>query len=652
VRADELEIGRFLRLSEDEGQISLHGRRQIFLDVDALGRLRKEIVGSLGSDRGRTVLTRFGFACGYRDAKWLRDLHPWDSDGEWFLAGFRLLTIEGMGQARVIRLEMDRGAGTFLCEAECEQSYEAEQHLFHVGASDHPVCWTLTGYLSGYASAYFGDEVHFLEEVCAGAGSQRCRVVGRTVAEWGDAIRSHLRYLEESNVGAELTLAHDELAEANKRLEQTLHDLQAQYANLRVINEMNHQVMQETEVDRLLENALRLLIAHMHSAGGIAYLHDEASGNLRLQAAVSMPDEILELVRVQRVHPEAETMAARAAARRQMVIVDDLHESPIFLDLKTASLAAGFHSLVSIPLCAGPRLVGVLTLVASRPRHFASHEMGTLQILANELAIGVRSVQSRLELVEANRDLERQKAIAEEANRAKSGFLAKMSHELRTPLNAIIGFSQILEDNLAGELDAEASRLALFINQSGTNLLRLINDILDLTRIEAGRLELTPAPTDLRTVIARSCEFVRLQAERKGLEVRTSIDPAVPPCLVLDGDKLQQVLVNLLGNAVKFTDTGRIELSARVRRDPARLILSARDTGIGIAPEHHLTIFEEFRQVEPMGRRSLGGAGLGLAISRRLVELMGGTIRIESVPGEGSTFTVDLPLEESRPAVA
>jgi PAS domain S-box-containing protein len=232
---------------------------------------------------------------------------------------------------------------------------------------------------------------------------------------------------------------------------------------------------------------------------------------------------------------------------------------------------------------------------------------------------------------------------ARQADRLKALFLASVSHELRTPLTSIIGYVEMLQKGVYGSPSDRMREPLDFMRQSSITLLRLINDILDFSRAEAGHLKLDLQPVDLLRAAANVVGQLQPQLSERGLALEFDVPPGLP-LVQGNGARLEQVLTNLLSNAVKFTEAGQITLRARCGE--GRVLLSVGDTGIGIAPEHHELIFQEFRRVEPAGRRS-GGTGLGLAISRRLVELMGGTLSVESAVGEGATFTIELPVAVS-----
>ncbi len=254
------------------------------------------------------------------------------------------------------------------------------------------------------------------------------------------------------------------------------------------------------------------------------------------------------------------------------------------------------------------------------------------------------------ELKRRQSELESARDAAEAANQAKSTFLATISHEIRTPMNGVIGTAELLERET---LEERQKRLVRTVRTSATALLRIIDDVLDFSKIEAGRMELEDAPFQLRAVIEGTGETLSVQAESRGLAVTTVIEPGTPEHLRGDATRVRQILINLIGNAIKFTEVGEVRVHVRtvsVSDDRVRLALSVTDTGIGVSAEQAARLFQPFSQADNSTTRRFGGTGLGLSIVRRLAELMGGGVTVESTPGKGSTFTVTLELAKAKEA--
>jgi hypothetical protein len=238
---------------------------------------------------------------------------------------------------------------------------------------------------------------------------------------------------------------------------------------------------------------------------------------------------------------------------------------------------------------------------------------------------------------------------AVQSDKAKSDFLAMMSHEIRTPMNAILGFGELLKDSLP---TGQQKLYAQAILSSGNSLLELINDILDLSKIEASKLDIRPIPVDVRRFMGNLGTLFSYRASEKGLNYRVEVEHGVPSVLVFDALRLRQIMVNLIGNALKFTREGHVHVKADFRRDGEDsrewLVLTVTDTGIGIDKEQQRAIFEPFYQVDSRNSRDFEGTGLGLNISERLAEAMGGEVSVESVVGHGSTFTLSIPVTLSE----
>ena len=339
---------------------------------------------------------------------------------------------------------------------------------------------------------------------------------------------------------------------------------------------------------------------------------------------------------VKRVYPHTvdKTSATGAAiATRGVVHYAGLDDVPA-----TAGRAFevfGIKAAIGAPMVWEGKGIGAIWVARDYEGPFSGKEIALLKIFADQAVIAIQNARLFREIEDKSRQLE-------VANKHKSEFLANMSHELRTPLNAIIGFSEVLLERLFGDLNEKQDDYLRDIHSSGRHLLTLINDILDLSKVEAGRMELELSTFDIASTLADAMTLVRERAQRHGITLGQQVDPALGE-ITADERKFKQILLNLLSNAVKFTpDGGRIDVTARHEDNSA--IVAVHDTGIGIAAEDQAAVFEEFRQVGRHYTNKQEGTGLGLALTKKFVELHGGHIWLESAPGSGSTFTFTLPV--------
>jgi signal transduction histidine kinase len=295
----------------------------------------------------------------------------------------------------------------------------------------------------------------------------------------------------------------------------------------------------------------------------------------------------------------------------------------------------GYRSLLTVPLLREQQVMGGLTVWRRRAGEFEPEVVNLLQTFATQSALAIHNARLFREIGDKNREIEA-------ANRHKSEFLANVSHELRTPLNAVIGFSEVLQERLFGELNEKQAEYTDDILSSGRHLLSLINDILDLSKIEAGRMELEVTTFHLPDAIENALLLVRERASRHGIKLDRVIDDRLDD-FTGDERKVKQILVNLLTNAVKFTpEGGQVKVEAKLGDSAA--IISVIDTGIGIKKEDQEAVFEEFRQVGANYAQKREGTGLGLTLTKRFVEMHGGKIWVDSEVGKGSTFTFTLPI--------
>ena len=334
--------------------------------------------------------------------------------------------------------------------------------------------------------------------------------------------------------------------------------------------------------------------------------------------------------------------------RREPEIVPDVLADP--RTDRTIAERLDTRSTAILPILSGDAAVGALVISAKRPNAFTQEDFSALRVMSGVVSAGVTNAAAFAANERLLAELRASRDAAEAANRAKSAFLATMSHELRTPLNSVIGFANILLRNKDQKFGAKDLQFLARIKENGTQLLHLINDVLDVSKIEAGRMEVRPVPTELGPLI----EETLAQLEPQARERKVALEATVPDGLLpaeLDPTRFRQVLINLVGNALKFTEHGsvRVVVTADRRGHPTRI--EVIDTGIGIPPDRLAAIFEAFTQAESTTERRFGGTGLGLTISRALLKLMGAELTVSSTVGVGSTFSITLPLRVT-PAAA
>jgi len=341
-----------------------------------------------------------------------------------------------------------------------------------------------------------------------------------------------------------------------------------------------------------------------------------------------------------------DTVMGRAVIDRQTTHVEDLQAlSKEYPEGARHAAQLGYRTTLATPLLREGEAIGVLLIRRLDVRPFTDAQVTLLETFAAQAVIAIENVRLFRELQASNQAIADKSRQLEIASRHKSEFLANMSHELRTPLNAVIGFSEVLGDRMFGELNEKQDEYLKDINASGQHLLSLINDILDLSKIEAGRMELELTDFNLPATLDNALTLVRERAGRRGIAVGLTVDERLEE-IRADERKVRQVVLNLLSNAIKLTpEGGRIEVRA-VPMDGS-VEVSVSDTGVGIAAEDQEEIFEEFRQVGTAAKK-VEGTGLGLALSRKFIELHGGRIWVESQIGAGSTFTFTVPIRRGE----
>jgi signal transduction histidine kinase len=377
------------------------------------------------------------------------------------------------------------------------------------------------------------------------------------------------------------------------------------------------------ELEPVFETVLRQAVRLCRADAGLIYVLDGDA--YRVAVALGASQAYRDYISGVPIEAGSGTLVGRVGAEHRTVQILDAPADPNYTMSRAIELG-GFHTMLGVPMLEGEQVLGVIVLWREQVQPFDEPTVELVTTFAAQGAIAIRSVQTAREL--------------EVASGHKSAFLASMSHELRTPLNAVIGFSDVLLDELFGPLNERQGQYVRDIRDSGRHLLELINEILDLSKVEAGRMELEPAPVALPELLEGALALVRERAARQALTVTVDVAPDVG-AVWADPVKLKQVVVNLLTNAVKFTPSGG-SVGVRATLEGGEAVVEVRDTGIGIAPEDQERIFEAFQRGDR--RVSTEGTGLGLTLSKRFVELHGGRIWVRSAVGAGSTFGFAIPV--------
>jgi GAF domain-containing protein len=455
-------------------------------------------------------------------------------------------------------------------------------------------------------------------------------LIRRTVHEFtAKQIELVTTFADQAVIAIENVRLFDEVQARTRELTQSVEELRALG---QVTQAVNSTVDLETVLTTIVAKATQL----SSTEAGAIYVFDDANQEFRLRATYGLDDGVVAELRDSHIRI-GETAISDAVEQRIPIQIPDIENDPsATLDV---IVRAGFRALLLVPLLGTEGIVGALVVRRKQPGEFPKSTVELLQTFAAQSALAIQNARLFREIEDKSRQLQ-------QASEHKSQFLASMSHELRTPLNAIIGLTEMMVTNAARFGTDKALEPLRRVNAAGTHLLSLINEILDLSKIEAGKLELNPEPVNLARlideVIGTAGQLAEKNKNRLTVEAQENVG-----ALTADSMRLKQILLNLLSNACKFTKEGAVALRVRKVVDGRDWVeLAVADSGIGMTAEQQAKLFQDFTQADSLTARRYGGTGLGLAISRKLARMMGGDVTVTSEPGKGSVFTVRLPRGE------
>jgi signal transduction histidine kinase len=435
-------------------------------------------------------------------------------------------------------------------------------------------------------------------------------------------------FADQAVIAIENTRLFEEVQARTSELSQSVEELRA-------LGEVSQAINSTLDVETVLTTIVAKAVQLSGTEAGTIYTFDDSRQEFRLRATHGMDEEMITAIRDRRIGAGETAIGKAAAERTPIQIADTLKAASLVLDIV---VQAGFRALLTVPLLRSDQIIGALVVRRKEPGEFPEHIVKLLQTFADQSVLTIQNARLFREIEDKSRQLE-------VASQHKSQFLANMSHELRTPLNAILGYTELMTDGAYGEPSEKMLGILKRLEANGRHLLGLINDVLDLSKIEAGQLVLELSDYSVQDI----AQTVRSTLEPLATDKKLGFKVEVAPQLTSgrgDGRRLTQVLINLVGNAIKFTDVGEVAIKAEAKNGSFHV--SVRDTGPGISAADQAKLFQEFQQADNAITRKKGGTGLGLAISKRIIEMHGGKIWVESKVGQGSTFAFTLPVIVER----
>ena len=479
--------------------------------------------------------------------------------------------------------------------------------------------------------------------------AQRMVVPIRALAKGAARIGSgDLDHRIEMQSGDEVQILADSFNDMGARLKDSYATLEQKVTDrTRELSQALDQLRALVDVGQTLNSTLELqavltaILPHAcrlaNATSGAIYTFDDATENFSLAATHGMSPELIATIRQAHINLRDDGPVTQSALRRGVLQWNDLAAESTW-PLREALLMADVRALLAVPLLRDERIIGALIVRRAHAGAFEPDIINLMQSFASQSALAIQNARLFQELEDKSR-------LLEVASQHKSQFLANMSHELRTPLNAILGYSELMQDGLYGELSGKMRGIVERVQANGKHLLNLINDVLDLSKIEAGQLELSIDPYSMKNVVQMVVLATESLAAAKKLRLTSEVSEKMP---LGQGDerRISQVLLNLVGNAIKFTDSGEVRIVASAANDV--FSVAVVDTGPGIAKQEQARLFHEFYQVDSSNTKEKGGTGLGLAIAKRIVELHGGRIWVESELGKGAIFHFEIPFRNQQ----